>query len=487
MKRLELKTDRLGGEEGAALILALMMMTLLTLLGMAAVFMSKVDLSISGNEKASIVGQYAAEAGIEDAIEAMNEDVFPLTPAVPEPDATLVFSGLKAQIAPANATWSTQTTGTVGGYSYVTTIKFKPNKGQNSGPNLAIVNTTANFPVALYDRNFGYAKGATKNGYPVFLIHSVATGPAGYQSIVEVELSKVHIPVDSKVKAGVTSNGNVTCGGSFDISGTEHDVDGNAVAGTGLPGADAQGAVTLSPDNATTQSHLTGSTGTNSQTEGVNPALKSIADALGWTEAEGTEFLEGDGVKRYSTRANTDTTLPSPSTAVWSDGGVVYVDVPAGAPWGQNFNFNGILIVHNKYYVPEAWRVSHLGLTGDDYYDAGLDDTNAATYDKFPAGIMGHTAGSAGYAAFCGPAQFGNVNGNVTFKGVVIGDIVNKFNGTMTVIGAVISLGGITVAGDDLTGNVTIKYSSEAVDKYGTSSTKINKKLSWKKMTGYEN
>jgi Tfp pilus assembly protein PilX len=60
------KSPRLhNGEQGMALIVALMAMALMTALGMALMLMSQTETLISANYRDSMEGQYAADAGIE--------------------------------------------------------------------------------------------------------------------------------------------------------------------------------------------------------------------------------------------------------------------------------------------------------------------------------------------------------------------------------------------------------------------------------------
>jgi Tfp pilus assembly protein PilX len=54
-----------GGEQGMALIVALMAMALMTALGMALMLMSQTETLISANYRDNMEGQYAADAGIE--------------------------------------------------------------------------------------------------------------------------------------------------------------------------------------------------------------------------------------------------------------------------------------------------------------------------------------------------------------------------------------------------------------------------------------
>src|SRR5882724_8657166 len=54
-----------GNERGIALVVALLVMTLLTALGMALMLTSQTETMISANYRDSMEGEYVADAGIE--------------------------------------------------------------------------------------------------------------------------------------------------------------------------------------------------------------------------------------------------------------------------------------------------------------------------------------------------------------------------------------------------------------------------------------
>jgi Tfp pilus assembly protein PilX len=55
----------LKNQSGAALVIALVMMVVLTLIGLASIFTSNFEIKISGNKKCSTDAFYAADSGIE--------------------------------------------------------------------------------------------------------------------------------------------------------------------------------------------------------------------------------------------------------------------------------------------------------------------------------------------------------------------------------------------------------------------------------------
>ncbi len=59
------KNSILENQSGAALVIALVMMIVLTLIGLASIFSSTFEMKISGNKKCSTDAFYSADSGIE--------------------------------------------------------------------------------------------------------------------------------------------------------------------------------------------------------------------------------------------------------------------------------------------------------------------------------------------------------------------------------------------------------------------------------------
>ena len=66
-----MKPGVLNNEKGAALVIALLTMTVLTLIGVASINTTSLDLMISGNYKNSVKALTAAEAGVHEVIARM--------------------------------------------------------------------------------------------------------------------------------------------------------------------------------------------------------------------------------------------------------------------------------------------------------------------------------------------------------------------------------------------------------------------------------
>lgn len=68
-----MKTDPLKNEKGVALVIALIMLVILTLIGIASISSSIFEAKISGNERWGSAAFYAASAGIEVGISRIPE------------------------------------------------------------------------------------------------------------------------------------------------------------------------------------------------------------------------------------------------------------------------------------------------------------------------------------------------------------------------------------------------------------------------------
>ena len=66
------QTLRCGGQKGFALILAMLILFILTVMGVFVLTTSKVDIQLSGNERQYKAAFYAAEAGIRTGCSALN-------------------------------------------------------------------------------------------------------------------------------------------------------------------------------------------------------------------------------------------------------------------------------------------------------------------------------------------------------------------------------------------------------------------------------
>ncbi len=73
-----MESNGLKGEKGVALIIALLMLLVLTLIGISSISTTTFETSISGNERMRADAFYAAEAGIQVAINQIPDSTNPI-------------------------------------------------------------------------------------------------------------------------------------------------------------------------------------------------------------------------------------------------------------------------------------------------------------------------------------------------------------------------------------------------------------------------
>ncbi|HUF90665.1 MAG TPA: hypothetical protein VMR66_11875 [Gemmatimonadota bacterium] len=132
--------------------------------------------------------------------------------------------------------------------------------------------------------------------------------------------------------------------------------------------------------------------------------------------------------------------------------GLVYVDGGYGSKAIDGTNKvdgTGMLVVHNPLYDPREHDPSH------------------AMYN--PSRVL-----DPAYA----PANLGNINGG-TFHGIIIADKIDKIDGNVTVMGAIISLSNVDTTQIGAGGTASILYSCEAIQAAGNSLLPAIR-LSWK-------
>ncbi len=461
-------------ERGAALITALMMLTILMLLGFASLILSNIDIKIAGNERSSMASQYAAEAGLAAAVRFMNSTSGQLaltsTAGIPASPGAYGYQ-------PSNPNWSQNLSGSIAGtgYNYTATVSFLPNPGNIPA------DPVVNYPVCAFDQTFQYPNSPPNDGYPVLVIDSTATGPNNSNCKIEEQVTKYVIPIQNAIRGAVTSNGTVNVTGNITISGNTYDENGVPVTGSPLPGVDSQ--LGGSTGGSSTVNGSTGTITTTIPTDSnTNNMINSLAQAFGLSDA-GVYF---DSKLGYVTpelyailsTAKIYTGSQAPSSTDLASGGIFYVQAPYAS---SNLTGNGLLLVHNPYFDPQAWRVSNPyeedGVTPNPYYS-----TSATGYD--PRLDSKSALYNSAYHAQCAPFNLGNLNGG-TFKGVIIADEINKINGNVNIYGAVMSLSSLVVANQIGAGTANILYSPDAISKYVTDNASINKRLSWEKKTAY--
>lgn len=429
---------KIDNEKGIALITALLVLAVLTMLGLAATLVSSTDVQIAANEKVAMQGQYAGEAGIAKAIVMLNTST--TAGAIHEPTPAVTWSTTPNAAAEA---WKRPLAGTIdnGGIlvNFSTVVSYrKVTEGDYSGR------------VAFYNRTAGFSTAPTgSGGWPVLQI--VTWGRKnGYQtqkSILELTRNSYNF----QVLGGVTSGAGLDLSGSLKIDPNFYDSNGNALTPQPV-GSDPN------CKNANLASPKPGIFANGTSTGTADQGIKGVI-----TSANGqpSQVPNGAGIPTtpwgamgLNKNSSDHTIAPDPGVYfddIFPDGPATYT---SGTPTKSNYysnscsaltgNGNGILVVHNpKYELPNCPQCG--SCTGQ-----------------------------------CAPAVLSKGGGNATFKGIIIADEVNfQGSGNIDIIGSLISLSTITTSGWN--GNGTIAYSCQAIEQFAAGRT--NKKLNWRRQS----
>lgn len=423
---------KINNERGVALITALLVLAILTMLGLAAVLTSTTDMQISTNEKIAVQGQYAAEAGVEDV---------------------MAFVNRTTNLEPAGVTWSTANntlaqdwvrsrirTISAGGaqfFTYSATLSYKKVSGTG---------TSYDGRVAFYNRTAGFSKAPSgSGGWPVYQIRSIATRGNFQSQEVVLELTKNTYSFN--ILGGLTAAGSINMSGNFDIDSRFYDKNGTL----------------LDP-----------------QPPGSDPACKdgTLAAPKPAVFANGSTITGGsaDTFHPTSTAATVDTngTTPAPPTTPWDALGMDYDSSTSNYP-GNNFV---------DIFPPSSIVTAPPGgvSKGNYYYNTDVELANG-TGDGLmivhnPLFIPPCNGGGCGGACTgaCAPRVLSKGGGTAKFMGVIIADEVDFHGaGTIEITGAIVSL--TTFDTSNWTGTGNINFSCQAIEKFAAG--QINKKLNW--------
>jgi type II secretory pathway pseudopilin PulG len=287
------------------------------------------------------------------------------------------------------------------------------------------------------------------NGRTVYVLESTATR-GSYVAVQRMRVARLTL-IPAVPHGALSSNSSIQLTGDIIIDGRNHSIEGalvdsldtsyNKVCEENKP------AIMLT-DMADT-------------TDVKNAKKESGPTRHGNETFEPTDYVEKDSTIVYVTpeqilgmdQGDLDLIIQDSNTYVLPDSivGLVYVDGDYGSKAidGTNhINGTGMLVVHNPLYDPREHDPDH-----PMYNPSRVSD---------PA-----------YA----PANLGNINGG-TFHGIVIADKIDKIDGNLTVLGAIIALSNVdaTKVG---AGTANILYSCEAIQAAGNSLLPAIR-LSWK-------
>jgi type II secretory pathway pseudopilin PulG len=458
------------------LVIVMVMLLVVSTLAGASLVNSMLERSLAKNQNYASVALQAAEAGVADGITwlNLNQGAIPDYTVTPNWTQTLGPRDLSLDL---NGDLDTADPGEQLGV-YSVTLRFKRewrdynadgdcvDPGESSGYKDGDAQTPAancpgdvvlfNKAAATADGGFGFTGslyGTVNSGYPVVEIDAVGRyGNAGYREILfDVARNKL----DAQVEGAFTARSGVTASGSSNVDGRNHllggGLDTSGSCGGDKPGVTVDAGVVLGCDL-----NADGDCGDPGESCG-NAVGTPCWDTYDPTEHAGTPLqktpwgvlgidqTDFDGMFTKRTDATMDMPCSSDPYYIWYAGDQPTTGVRFNNSSGCN-DYSGILVVHNENFDPDFWEAS------------------------CPLGEA--SAGCAGKA----PAVF-DMNGNVSWTGIVIADQVIKVNGNPLIRGGIISLASGGVIETAITGNIDIEYSCEAVT--GATSQGYKTRLGW--------
>jgi len=342
-------------------------------------------------------------------------------------------------------------------------------------------------------------------GFPVIKINSKGRyGLGGYRELeMEVARNKFNI----RANGAVTAMGNVNTIGNMTVDGRSHDSNGNlggsctdAFAGINVPApidlngdgdysdpGESSYAVASAGASAGNMSGVPAGTGSDSIVS------FSPDQALGLCDANGDGDCD-DGGEIANVGGPIDVMIAGLPTAgtVKDNGNIRYANLTGN--YDIATSATGVLIVHNPLFDPRVWRCSipvvpdpanatnpNLQLPNPDLVAPPAGRSNICFTWNAATGVHDrphyNAALNADYqvnnfahqqtGAYAGPRRPRNMTGNstVTFKGAIVADQIQPINGNITVIGAIISLSGVSM--DVLgTGFAKVLYSCDALNLF---------------------
>jgi hypothetical protein len=298
-------------EKGIVLVVALIMLTVLILLGTTAIMTSSSDLKISSNFVSGTQAFYIADAGMERAKTSLN-----------------TVTDINSVLASGTLGFGSSVSFGGGAYSVV------------------VANNT------------GDPGGASTDTDHYVVVTSTGTSAGGGKRVIEAVFYK---PTTNPpgIRGAVTANYNVGTLGTMTVDGRDHDIDGNLTGGsTSKFGVSAGGVITeggnsmiggMTPSGTEVAPTKTGTfgppaTGWASACEQNGTWSKPLTPdaALGWPAGSLQNIAEsGYGGSRFVT---------DPATLTLPLSGVTYVNIPSGSTWQAMDlgNSSGILVVHNS-------------------------------------------------------------------------------------------------------------------------------------------
>ena len=241
-------------ERGIALVMAMLILLVMTLLGLVLMAGASINRSLSGNDQRMRQTLNIAEAGVGEAIARIRNQETLMQPNDPD-DVCQIFNALPGSVPTLGADSTALATGQPAGqYLHYTTATKGPDV-----LSIAWKKDPTGTLVMRYDPTKNPAMN-TLTGSPVFVIHSTGRVGNTRRSVISEVIQK---PYTVNVKGALTTNITIDFTGNAAICGYDHPMDtpldegmdgrvgvgptycqDNELVGGGVPGAWSTGAIT---------------------------------------------------------------------------------------------------------------------------------------------------------------------------------------------------------------------------------------------------
>ena len=224
MKRI---IQKIKGNDGAALITALLFLVMLTLLGVVAIWTSSTETSLGGNERLNKQAFYLAESGLQEAIARLDFNDSTNPTYYIDTSKTAAGGSVSPPWTQSASTWGTKGFIRNDGFTNYSVSIVPSFENDLLGGSFHQYTSAPPDQLILYNKGFGYwdspidgSINAT-GGFPVFHVTSVgrvrdAGGNIIAMAKVQADVTKNTINVNTK--AGLQLNGCTNIGGTSDIS-----------------------------------------------------------------------------------------------------------------------------------------------------------------------------------------------------------------------------------------------------------------------------
>lgn len=360
---------KLDNQDGAALVVALMMLLGLAVMGMAAVMVSSSDYVVAGTQRQRTQALHAAEAGLHEAMHRLGE----------APGSTANVAGLDVDISitdpsdPPDPNWNARiflrtppAVPQVAGSAMTTgTVQIPGEYLEYSDPNdpaeaILIRHKLRDFDgdgtqeVALYDPS-RIPQENPNTGWPIERV--TVRGRSG-QAMRGIQADVVRFPLNPNVTAALMANGSVDLRGNVTVCGHNHRID--TPPGTGLPAC--------SPAWDEANGNLVGvmTTGGSVDTKGSTDLLgspsptdtdptnqfQSLAQALGLSDQELQDILASADRTSLSGGGPWDgITYVNGNAKITGGSGSGLLYVKGDLDIGGNFDWTGLVYVEGMIGV----------------------------------------------------------------------------------------------------------------------------------------